>query len=266
MYRIISAVTSPAETASSLSSSIQSTFTTTSSTITNKVADNYNKLNESYPYLSSSLSNPRSTIKSTLNSGTDYIYSIPSSIGNTVHSYTSIFEPVDESEEREITRTPPNENLDDNVIPLRDDRIEIVNHILSLYSCKISKECFKHYDDEVVFEDPLMYVTGLSNLKAQFYAMQKLFLKSSTVNYKILENTRNVLKMSLSQRYVLPFISRAVLINSVIILEFNENDKISKHSDLWAGKPVGKEGVSIFKRNLSFFFLDLSNLSPIYFI
>jgi hypothetical protein len=248
-----------AETASSLTSSIHSTLTNTSTTlsskfnhnypnlsknfadnysnISTKVADNYNNFNENYPYLYSSISNTRSTI----NNGTTFISSIPSSIGDKIYSCASVIQPVDGSEEREITRTPPNENLGENVIPLSDERIELVNHILDLYHCKPSKECFKYFDDDVIYQDQIVYTIGLPDLKAQFYGTPKMGIKCTTINYKVLENTPNVLKISLNQKYTLPFVRLAVLLNNVIILEFNENKKIHKHTDLWYGKqPIYK--------------------------
>jgi hypothetical protein len=215
-----------------ISSATAETASSIHSSISNKLAYNYNKFNEFCPSLSTKLNNTRSTI----NDGTTYIYSLPASIGDKIYSYASVLQPVDGSEEREITRTPPNENLGENVIPLNDERIELVNHILDLYSCKPSKECFKHYDEQVIFEDQLMYTTGLSNLKAQFYGIPKIFVKATTINYKILENTLNVLRISLSQKYLLPFIGRAFVLESEIFLEFNEDKKISKHTDLWYGK------------------------------
>jgi len=256
MFTRISSAT--AETASSLSSTIHSTLTSTStivssklndnypnlsrnltdnySNLSGKVADNYNKFSENYPYFYSSLTNTRSTI----NNGTTYIYSLPGSIGDKIYSYASIFEPVDGSEEREVTRVSPNENLGENVIPLNEERIELVNDILGLYS-NPTKESFKYYADDVIYEDQLMLTSGLPNLKAQFYGMPKIPVKSTIINYKILENTLNVLKISLNQRYLIPFVGRAFVLNSVVILEFNESKKISKHMDLWYGKqPVGK--------------------------
>lgn len=218
-----------------ISSATAETAFSIHSTISSKLAYNYNKFNETYPSLSS-----------TINDGTNYIYSLPASIGDKISSYASVLQPVDGSEEREITKTPPNENLGENVIQLNDERIELVNHILDLYN-KPSKECFKHYDDNVIFEDPLKYTTGLSNLKAQFYGTLKIPVKSIIINYKILENTPNVLRISLRQKYLLPFISRAFVLESEIILEFKEN-KICKHTDMWYGQPPIAQGeVSSFK-------------------
>lgn len=247
LTRISSAISNPAETASELSTSISSTLnnnypnlsknlTDNYSILSSKFNDNYNKLSENY----SGITSATSTITSTLNNGTTLIYSLPASI----YSYTSMFEAVkaDGSEEREVTRTPPNDNLGENVIKLNEEREEIVNYILDLYSCKPSEERFKHYDNDVIFDDRFVYTTGLANLQAQFYGMQKLFVKSTTVDYKVLENTPNTVRISLNQKYTLPFVSRAVVQNSQITLEFKEN-KISKHIDTWDGKSTGEGGV-----------------------
>lgn len=214
------------------------------STLSNQYLTLSNKFIETCPGLYSGLANTKLTIAESYNNGSTYIYSLPTSIGDRVHSYTSMFEPVsyDGSEDREVTRTPPNDNLADNVIALMSDREEIVNHILDLYSCKPTEECFKHYSDDVIFDDPIIYTTGLSNLRAQFYGMYKLFVKSTTISYKILENTPNTMRINLKQRYTLPFVSRAVVQNSEIILEIHEG-KITKHIDSWDGKPTGEGGI-----------------------
>jgi hypothetical protein len=255
LTRISSAISNPTETASELSKIISTNYPNLTenyyySTLSDKYSTLSNKLNESYPGIYSGLTNTTSTITETFNNGTVYIYSIQNSIGDTVYSYTSMFEPVN-AEEREITRTPPNDNLAEKVNKLNEVREEIVNNILDLYS-KPSEECFKHYDDNVIFGDPIIYTTGLPNLKAQFFAINKLFVKSTTVNYKILENTATVLRINLNQKYTLPFVGRAVVQNNEITLELLDG-KIVKHIDCWYGKPTGDEGgVSSLSINFEF--------------
>ncbi|CAI2188152.1 16724_t:CDS:2 [Funneliformis geosporum] len=254
------------ETVQSLSSTIHSTSTTISSrlndnypnlsknlndnysTLSSKFSDNYStfssKFNENYTALYSGLSNTRSTVTSTFNEGTAYIYNLPTSIGSQVSSYASMIEPVDDYEERDVSKISPNDNLNDNIIALDNERQEIFKNIVSLYSCKPKKECFKYYDDSVIFEDPLMFAAGLPNLKAQFYGMPKVFVKSTTKKYKILENSPNYLKFELEQKYELPFVGRAIVQKSQITLEFSpENRKIIRHTDLWNGKPIGEGGM-----------------------
>lgn len=246
--KILSAITNPAETASSLSNKLNV------SNLSDKVIDNYsflsNKFSESCPGFSSGLTSTRSTITSTFSNGSTYIYSLPNSVGNRIYSYTSMFQPVD-AEEREITRTPPNDNLGEGVIRLSAEREEIVNHILNLYSCKPSKECFKYYDNDVVFEDSLIYATGLDNLKPSFYIMPKLFVKSTTINYKVLENTPNVLRIDLNQKYTLPYVGRAFVQHCVIVLELNAENKITKHSDFWSGNPTGTDSILTLRKAIA---------------
>ncbi|CAJ0913101.1 11785_t:CDS:2 [Entrophospora sp. SA101] len=74
----------------------------------------------------------------------------------------------------------PNNYLVSNIPPLNQEREKIVSDILDLYSCKPSEEKFNHYSNDVIFEDPLMYCTGIKNIKAQFYGMPKLFTNSVT--------------------------------------------------------------------------------------
>lgn len=254
LTQISSAIGNPAETASTLSTTISSklndnypnlskNLTDNYFTLSSKFNDNYNKFSASYPGISSGLTNTKTTITY----GTNLIYSLPTSIGDKVNHYTSKFEPVntDGSKEREIARTPPNDNLGENVIPLKGEREEIVNHVLDLYNFKLSEECFKYYDNDVAIDSPIMFTTGLSNLKAQFIGMKKIFVNSTTVEYKVVENTPNVLKINLNQKYTIPYVGRAVVQSSQIILEFNEN-KISKHIDCWADwneKPIGEGGI-----------------------
>lgn len=254
LSKISSALSNPAETASSISTTLSTKLNDNYPNISKNITDNYSnlsaKFNDNYTSLSSGLTNTRSTITSTFNNGTTYIYSLPASVGDKVTSYTSMFQPVD-AEEREITTvTPPNDNLAEGVIKLNEVREEIVNNILSLYCLRPSKECFKYYDNEVIFEDNLIYATGLANLKSSFYGMPKLFTKSTTVSYKVLENTPNVLRIELNQRYTLPYVNRAFVQNCVIVLEF-DGQKIVKHSDLWSGKPIATEKILILRKAMA---------------
>ncbi|CAJ0828476.1 174_t:CDS:2 [Entrophospora sp. SA101] len=126
----------------------------------------------------------------------------------------------------------PNNYLVSNIPPLNQEREKIVSDILDLYSCKPSEEKFNHYSNDVIFEDPLMYCTGIKNIKAQFYGMPKLFTNSVTETLEVQQNDSNIL--------------------NVVILEFNnDNDgqgkKIKKHSDLWDGKPLPVNGGVIRK-------------------
>ncbi|CAJ0637911.1 1687_t:CDS:2 [Entrophospora sp. SA101] len=137
----------------------------------------------------------------------------------------------------------PNNYLVSNIPPLNQEREKIVSDILDLYSCKPSEEKFNHYSNDVIFEDPLMYCTGIKNIKAQFYGMPKLFTNSVTETLEVQQNDSNILKFSFNQCYTLPLLKKNKVQNSVVILEFNnDNDgqgkKIKKHSDLWDGKPL----------------------------
>ncbi|CAJ0913097.1 11783_t:CDS:10 [Entrophospora sp. SA101] len=133
-----------------------------------------------------------------------------------------------------------------------DVKEKIVSDILDLYSCKPSEEKFNHYSNDVIFEDPLMYCTGIKNIKAQFYGMPKLFTNSVTETLEVQQNDSNILKFSFNQCYTLPLLKKNKVQNSVVILEFNnDNDgqgkKIKKHSDLWDGKPLPVNGGVIRK-------------------
>ncbi|CAJ0754467.1 7635_t:CDS:2, partial [Entrophospora sp. SA101] len=146
----------------------------------------------------------------------------------------------------------PNNYLVSNIPPLNQEREKIVSDILDLYSCKPSEEKFNHYSNDVIFEDPLMYCTGIKNIKAQFYGMPKLFTNSVTETLEVQQNDSNILKFSFNQCYTLPLLKKNKVQNSVVILEFNnDNDgqgkKIKKHSDLWDGKPLPVNGGVIRK-------------------
>jgi hypothetical protein len=225
MLTISGVLSNPVESASSLSSTITTSLNDSYPGLSKQLTDGYSTLSSKF---NGGLTTTRSTIETTVSTA----YGMP----GTFYSYVTMFVPVD-PEEKEVTRTSPNENLGENVIKLSAEREEIVNNILDLYSCKPSKECFKHYTNDVIFEDSLIYAIGLETLKASFYGMPKIFEKSNTVSYKILENTPNTLKIDLNQKYTLPYVRRAFVQHCVIVLQL-EGDKIVRHSDLWSGKPI----------------------------
>ncbi|CAG8493573.1 4981_t:CDS:2 [Ambispora gerdemannii] len=143
--------------------------------------------------------------------------------------------------------------LAENVRPLSPTRGLLISHIIELYSCKPTREKFRFYNEDALFEDPVMIAPGLENIKAQFYAMPKIFSKSTPDSYKVLKNDEHIIEIDLNQRYFVALFNKEIVHHSFIRLELDTNEKIVKHTDLWNGKPLYHEGIiggisSFFRR------------------
>ncbi|KAG9295408.1 hypothetical protein G9A89_013437 [Geosiphon pyriformis] len=133
--------------------------------------------------------------------------------------------------------------LADNLKPLSKEREQLVSYVLDLYQCKPTKEKFNFYSENALFEDPISYAVGLANVKAQFYAMPKVFAKSTADSYKIVKNEEKSIEIDLRVIYTLALFKKDIAVNSLAVLDLNDEGKIVRHADLWDGKPLRKEGI-----------------------
>ncbi|KAL1921678.1 uncharacterized protein VTP21DRAFT_10320 [Calcarisporiella thermophila] len=126
---------------------------------------------------------------------------------------------------------------------LNAERQNIVDDILKLYQLEPTHERFRHYAADAVFEDPIAHAVGIGSVKAQFFGMPKVFNKSVTENYSITKNEPDEINIDLNQRYTFAIINKEKLLNSLVVLKFNDEGKIILHQDLWDKKPLNKEGI-----------------------
>ncbi|KAG1756263.1 uncharacterized protein EDB91DRAFT_1091577 [Suillus paluster] len=118
-------------------------------------------------------------------------------------------------------------------------RDRIMADLKELYCCRPSKEIFERtWRPDAVFEDPLVKCEGYAQYAPQWFAMPKIFSKSETISSRVMSFTRlpRHLVYSQTQEYTFRYIGTKKRIDSIIVVELDEDYKIIRMTDQWSGK------------------------------
>ncbi|KAH7930890.1 hypothetical protein BV22DRAFT_999907 [Leucogyrophana mollusca] len=144
-----------------------------------------------------------------------------------------------------------------NTLCLEDDkahlnRQQIMRDLKELYCCRPTREIFERtWRRDAVFEDPLTKCQGFDQYAPQWFAMPKLFSKSETISSRIMASTQspNRLVYSQTQEYTLRYIGSKKRIESIILVDLDEDDKIMRMADQWGGNtPPAWFGANFLRR------------------
>jgi len=114
--------------------------------------------------------------------------------------------------------------------------VEMVEDLEKLYQCKVAEECFRHFAEDVEFEDPLTYAHGLSEVKSAWYALPFLFASSETL-YKSVDYYPAAIWMRLKQRWTFKLIHKEIEMEHHIFVSLRENE-IVRVEDRWHGNQI----------------------------
>lgn len=116
---------------------------------------------------------------------------------------------------------------------------KLIENVLNLYRCKATDELLESvYSENPSFEDPISFAQGRKEVWSQWYSMPRIFSNSVTNDYTILVNEKNHIEFSLSQTYTFKVGNRNKKMQSKVVLDLDENGKVTKHQDLWNGKEL----------------------------
>jgi len=114
--------------------------------------------------------------------------------------------------------------------------VEMAEDLEKLYQCKAAEERFRHFAEDVEFEDPLSSAHGLSEVKSAFYALPMLFTSSETLS-KHVEYFPAAILMKLKQRWTFKLIHKEIEMEHHIFLSLRENE-IVRVEDRWHGNQI----------------------------
>ncbi|KAH7915984.1 hypothetical protein BJ138DRAFT_1076101 [Hygrophoropsis aurantiaca] len=118
------------------------------------------------------------------------------------------------------------------------DRKELMDALKELYCCRPTIEIFERWwDPNAVFEDPLANAHGFDQYAPQWFGMPRIFSKSETLSARIMSSTRspNRLIYSQQQEYIVRYTGSKKVIDSVVEVDLNEDDKITHMVEKWGG-------------------------------
>lgn len=135
---------------------------------------------------------------------------------------------------------------------LSPSRQRVLEDVKDLFCGIVSVESLQRsWHDNAVFEDPLSIARGFREVAAQWFALHKLFPKIERLGFRVLSNTTRPNRMICTQRqeYTMRFFHTAKVVESLIIIELDENDKIIKLKDKWNGDDLpSRWGAGLFRR------------------
>ncbi|OJA15123.1 hypothetical protein AZE42_08473 [Rhizopogon vesiculosus] len=117
----------------------------------------------------------------------------------------------------------------------------IMADLKELYCCRPTKEIFERiWRPDAVFEDPSVKCEGYTEYAAQWFAMPKIFSESETISSRVMSFTRcpRRLVYAQTQEYTLRFLGTKKLIDSIIVVELDDDYKIIRMTDQWNGKQL----------------------------
>ncbi|KDE08155.1 hypothetical protein MVLG_01636 [Microbotryum lychnidis-dioicae p1A1 Lamole] len=139
----------------------------------------------------------------------------------------------------------------DHGIKLEGKKAQVVQDVLDLFSAKFSKEILERsWAKNAIFADPIAYAEGYDQYSAQWAGMN-IFKSSETLAWKVTKNEPPILQYEQRQRYVLPVTGQEKIINSLVDIELDRDDKIVKLEDRWDGKPLPQGRVAKALRDFS---------------
>jgi len=128
-----------------------------------------------------------------------------------------------------------------NHTEIKHDHQRIMHDLQELYCCRPTLDIFERsWSKNAVFEDPLCKCKGYVEYAAQWFAMPKLFSSSVTLSSRVMSSTHypNRLVFYQTQEYTTRLFGRKKTIESVVIVEMDDNEKIIQLVDQWSGKDL----------------------------
>ncbi|QRW12987.1 hypothetical protein RhiLY_11986 [Ceratobasidium sp. AG-Ba] len=139
-------------------------------------------------------------------------------------------------------------------IQLDGKRRQIVEDALNLFSSQPSQDIFhRSWRLDATFEDPLSKCIGYKQYAPQWYGMPKAFPTSRTLAYKVISSTENPNRIVYEQKqeYTIRFIGTKKIMDSTVVIDLDENDKVIKLEDKWNGQDQPTRFGTLWLRRLN---------------
>ncbi|KIJ44359.1 hypothetical protein M422DRAFT_30497 [Sphaerobolus stellatus SS14] len=131
-------------------------------------------------------------------------------------------------------------------------RRQVIEDVKELFSGHPSVKIFERsWRRDAVFEDPWSKCIGYREYAAQWFALPKLCSKSERLSFRVLSSTTqpNQIIYAQRQQYTMRLFGTKKIVESLVIIDLDENDKILKLEDKWNGEDQPKRwGAELLRR------------------
>ncbi|KAG8969112.1 hypothetical protein FRC03_004427 [Tulasnella sp. 419] len=127
-------------------------------------------------------------------------------------------------------------------VVLTGARKRVFEDVLLLFCCRPTKDIFERsWRKDAIFEDPLCKCHGYEEYAPQWFAMPKLFSNSRTLSATVISSTRepegrNRIVYEQEQEYTVRFLNLRKVISSVVVIDLDDTEMITKLEDKWSGQ------------------------------
>ncbi|KAK7693202.1 hypothetical protein QCA50_002768 [Cerrena zonata] len=130
----------------------------------------------------------------------------------------------------------------------------VIEDLQEVYCGRVTLDILRRrFKRDAVFEDPLCVARGWDQYAAQWFALPKVITKSERTSFRIITATvsPNRLIFEQTQVYTFKFIGLTKVIPSVVIVDLDDDFRITRLEDQWYGSPLPKRWGASFLRKLN---------------
>lgn len=120
-------------------------------------------------------------------------------------------------------------------VNLNEDQRTIVGSVLDLFAGRPSLEKLSLWTDDAVFEDPITQARGRKQYEPQWYGLQAAFSEIERLHHSV-TSSGNPIEMDLKTRYKVKGIGMEQVIDSKVLINLDNQGKITHVQDKWDGK------------------------------
>jgi hypothetical protein len=135
---------------------------------------------------------------------------------------------------------------------VKSDHQGIMRDLKELYCCRPTREILNRaWRKDATYEDSVVKCKGFDEYAAQWFAMPKWFSKSETISSRVMSSTLtpNRLVYAQTQEYTYRFFGLKKKVESIIVVDLDEEEKIVRLLDQWNGQePRTRYGALLLRR------------------
>ncbi len=117
---------------------------------------------------------------------------------------------------------------------------QLIKDAQDLFSAKPSPAIFsRSWAPTAIFADPICHAEGAKQYLAQWYGMPAAFAESETLAWKLTKQEPREVQYVQKHRYKVKGLGMNKEMISTVVMERDENNKITRFEDRWNHKPLG---------------------------
>lgn len=117
---------------------------------------------------------------------------------------------------------------------------QLIKDAQDLFGAKPSPTIFsRSWAPTAIFADPICHANGAKQYLAQWYGMPAAFAESETLEWKLTKQEPREVQYVQKQRYKVKGLGMEKVMISTVLMERDENNKITRFEDRWNHKPLG---------------------------